>query len=72
MCASSLPICLSVQHTSLWHPQKSGKGIGSTETGVTDFEPPICGCWELNLGPLQEQQGLLMIDPILQPQFPFF
>ena len=25
----------------------------------------ICGCWEVNLGPLQEQQVLLMTEPFL-------
>ena len=29
-------------------------------------EPP-CGCWELNLGPLQEQQMLLTAELTLQP-----
>ena len=27
-------------------------------------EPP-CGCWELNLGPLEEQQVLLTTEPSL-------
>jgi hypothetical protein len=26
-----------------------------------------CGCWELNLGPLQEQQVLLTTEPSLHP-----
>jgi hypothetical protein len=34
---------------------------------ITDgFEPP-CGCWELNLGPLEEQSVLLPTEPSLQP-----
>jgi hypothetical protein len=26
-----------------------------------------CGCWELNLGPLEEQSVLLTSEPSLQP-----
>ena len=33
--------------------------------GVTDGCEPLCGCWELTLGPLQEQQ--VPIEPSLQP-----
>ena len=34
---------------------------------ITDgFEPP-CDCWELNLGPLEEQAMLLTAEPFLQP-----
>jgi hypothetical protein len=29
-------------------------------------EPP-CGCWELNLGFLEEQPALLIAEPSLQP-----
>ena len=29
-------------------------------------EPP-CGCWELNLGPLEEQSVLLTAEPFFQP-----
>lgn len=40
------------------HNWQLEEGIGSPETGVIDgFEPP-CGCWELNQGPLQQQQVL--------------
>jgi hypothetical protein len=28
-----------------------------------------CGCWEQNLGPLQEQSVLLTTEPSLQPLF---
>jgi hypothetical protein len=34
-------------------------------------EPP-CGCWDLNLGPLEEQSVLLPAEPSHQPQYPFF
>jgi hypothetical protein len=36
------------------------RGVRSPGTGVTDgCEPPLCGCWELKPGPLQEQPVLL-------------
>jgi hypothetical protein len=36
------------------------------ETGVTDNCQLPCGCWELNLGPLEEQLVLLTAEPSLQ------
>lgn len=33
---------------------------------------PLCGCWELNSGPLEEQHMLLMAEPSLQPGFLHF
>jgi hypothetical protein len=36
--------------------QSPEKGIGSPGTRVWDIsELPMCGCWELSLGPLEEQ-----------------
>jgi hypothetical protein len=29
---------------------------------------PLCGCWELNSGPLEEQSVLLNAEPSLQPR----
>ena len=40
-------------------PRRPEKDIKYPGTGVTDNCEPPCGCWELNLGPLQEQQVLL-------------
>ena len=37
----------------------SVEGVWSPGTRVTDCEPPY-GCWESNLGPLQEQQVRLI------------
>jgi len=34
---------------------------------ITDGCEPPCGCWELNLGPLEEQSVLLTAEPSLQP-----
>ena len=44
-----------------------GEGVRSPGTGVTDSCELPCGCWELNLGPLQEQHVLLTTEPLLQP-----
>lgn len=40
----------------------SEKGIGSSGSGVTDSR----GCWELNLGPFEEQGAFLTAEPSLQ------
>ena len=40
----------------LWIPEE---GIRSPGTGVTDDYEPPCGCWESNLGPLEEHPVFL-------------
>jgi hypothetical protein len=37
---------------------------------ITDGFEPLCGCWELNSGPLEEQSVLLTAEPSLQPSPP--
>jgi hypothetical protein len=32
---------------------------------------PLCGCWELNSGPLVEKLVFLTTEPSLQPRFMF-
>ena len=44
------------------------RALGSITYGC---QPPY-GCWELNSGPLEEQQVLLTPEPSLQPQFRAF
>ena len=34
---------------------------------ITDGCGPLCGCWELNSGPQEEQSVLLTSEPSLQP-----
>jgi hypothetical protein len=34
---------------------------------TTDGCEPLCGCWELSSGPLEEQSVLLTTEPSLQP-----
>jgi len=35
---------------------------------MTDGCEPLCGCWDLNSGPLEEQPALLTTEPSLQPK----
>jgi hypothetical protein len=49
-----------------WCPQRPEESIEFPEAGVTFCELP-CGCWEPNLGPLEEQKVLLIGAPSLQP-----
>ena len=50
MCISVLPACVSVRFPG---------------TRITDSCELLCGCWELNLGPLEEQPVLLTAEPSL-------
>ena len=43
------------------------EGIRSPGTGVTNSCELPCGCWDLNLGLLEEQPVLLTAEPSLQP-----
>lgn len=48
--------------------KEARKGIRSPGTGVAGvFWAPRCGCWELSLRPLKEQQTLLTTEPSLLP-----
>jgi hypothetical protein len=44
------------------------KGVRFPETGVRDNCKLSCGCWELNLDPLEEKPMPLTAEPSLQPQ----
>jgi hypothetical protein len=46
--------------------------VRRTGTGVVNGCEPVCGCWELNPGPLQEQPVLLTAEPSFPPSFVFF
>jgi len=43
------------------------EGADYSETGIPDSCELPCGCWELNLDPLEEQSVLLSTEPSLQP-----
>lgn len=38
------------------------EGIGSPSNGVTDSRESPCGCWEPNLGSLEEQPVLIELS----------
>jgi hypothetical protein len=38
-----------------------------TSDPITDGCEPLCGCWEVNSGPLEERSVLLTTEPSLQP-----
>ena len=46
------------------------EGVRSPGTGVTDSCELQCRCWELNLGPLEEQLVLLTVEPSLLSLLP--
>ena len=48
----------------LWKPEED---ITFPETEITDACEPLCGCQELNPGPLEEQLVFLTTEPSLQP-----
>lgn len=43
--------------------------VRSPGTGIEDSCEPPCGCWDVNLGPLQEHQVVLTIEPSFQPLY---
>lgn len=59
--------CMSVYQMQVCSPWRSEEGVGFPGTGLTDSCTEPGGCWELNLGLLREQQGLLTTERSLQP-----
>lgn len=55
-----------------WWSGKPGENVGFRETGVTDTSGPLCMYWYLSLGPLEEQQVLLTVEPSLCRLMPPF
>ena len=53
-------------HICAWYLWTSEEVIRSPETDVVGGCKSICWCWDLNLGPLKEQQVLLATEPALQ------
>jgi hypothetical protein len=64
MCMSVLPICAHVFVCLVLVDIR--RGVRSLRTGVKNGCEAPCGCLELNLGRLQEQQMLLTMKPSLQ------
>ena len=54
-------------HQCMQSPWKSREGDGSLGTGDRDGCELLCGCWELNLGLLQEQQCFQLMSHLSSP-----
>lgn len=63
-----LHACMYVPHMCVWCPWKPEEGVRTLGTGITDGCEPLCGCREPKLCSLEEQQGLFIAEPFLQPQ----
>lgn len=59
-------VCVSVPHAYVC-PQKLEEGMGCLRTADINWELP-CGCWELNIGPLEEQLVLLAAEYLFIPK----
>lgn len=62
----ALPACMLVFHMCAWFSQRSEESTGCPRERVKDGSEPTCGCWDLNLGPLEEQPILSAPEPSLQ------
>jgi hypothetical protein len=65
-----LPACMSMYHVHARYPQRQEESIESLGVETRDSCESPCGCWELNLGLLEEQPVLLTIE--LFPPTPLF
>jgi hypothetical protein len=61
-----LPTSMSMYYVCTWNPQKSLEGIRLPGTEVIDDWGLSSGCWESQVGPLQERQVLLTTELFLQ------
>jgi hypothetical protein len=59
MCMSVLLACICICTVCLCGALQGEMRVGSSGLGVTGDCEPLCGCWELNQGPPQEQTVLL-------------
>lgn len=54
---------MCVPYMFAWYPQKAEEDV---RTAVTEACDLLYGCWELDPGPLQEQQLLHRFSPLLK------
>ena len=66
MCECFVCRCIGTPMSMYRHGGEK-EGTGFPGTGVTNSYELLCGCWELNLGPLEEPLVLLTTEPSLQP-----
>lgn len=68
MCRTThLCVCLYICRTH--ESEEVRGGIGSPRTGVMGHCESPCGCWELNVDPLQKPQMSRIIKPSLRPYY---
>jgi hypothetical protein len=48
-------LSMHVYHAYAWYPRRSEEGVGASGTGVIHPCETLCGFWELDPGPLEEQ-----------------
>ena len=66
MCASVSIAYAYVYFVCVWYVQRSEETVQLPGVAVTGSCEPLCGCWEFNTGPLEEQHILLDTEPFLQ------
>lgn len=49
------PACVSEQHASVWCPQRPEEDVEFHGSGVSGVCELLCGCWEMNTSPLEDQ-----------------
>ena len=67
LCVYGCFACMYVCVLCMWCLWRPEEGVEPSGTGFTDGCEPPYESWELNLGPLQEQQVLLEAEPSLPP-----
>lgn len=63
-----LPTYMSVHHVYVWYPQRPEEAVRCPGTGVIEDYDLTYGCWELNLGSLEELSLFLKTKPSFQAQ----
>jgi hypothetical protein len=69
MCMGVLSECMYMHHIHVFCSWRPDKGFTCPGIEVTDSYELVCGCWDLNLGPLGGQQVLLTAQSCLHSLF---
>lgn len=67
MCTGVLLAYVYVSHVHAWYPLRPAEGTRSPGAGDPEGCELTCGCRESNHACLEEQPGLLVTEPTLQP-----
>lgn len=67
MCTGVLLAYVYVSHVHAWYPLRPAEGTRSPGAGGPEGCELTCGCRESNHACLEEQPGLLVTEPTLQP-----